>query len=92
MSGSTEVAMANPRRARMPGRVGAHRRLDELAELGVVDDRRQQLAGDRVVEAEERAAQQDVLATGQLLVEPGAEGQQSGHVADARRPRLPTGG
>ena len=40
-----------------------------------------ELAGHRVVEAEERAAEQDVVAPGQLLVEAGAERQQPGDVA-----------
>ena len=43
-------------------RIGLERRVDELAELGVLDDRRQELAGHRVVEAEERPAEQDVVA------------------------------
>ena len=41
------------------------------------DDRRQELAGHRVVEPEERAAEQDVVPPGQLLVEAGAERQQA---------------
>ena len=64
-----------------PRRVGLERRVDEVAELGVLDDRRQELAGHRVVEPEERAAEQDVVAPGQLLVEAGAERQQPGDVA-----------
>ena len=35
-----------------------------------------------IVETEERAAEQDVVATGQVLVEAGTQGQQAGHVAD----------
>ena len=38
-------------------------------------------ADDVVVEAQERASEQDVLAAGQLLVEAGAEGQQAGDMA-----------
>ena len=65
-----------------PGRIGPQRRVDEVAELRVVDDRRQELAGHPVIEAEERAAEQDVVASGQVLVEAGAQGQQAGHVPD----------
>ena len=61
MSGSTEVAMAKPEPRAHARRVGLERRIDELAELGVLDDRRQQPAGDLVVEAQERAAEQDVV-------------------------------
>ena len=40
----------------------------------------------RVVEPEERATEQDVVAPGEVLVEAGAEGQQAGHVtADVDR-------
>ena len=51
-----------------------------------VDDRRQELAGDRVVETEERAAEQDVVAARQLLVEAGAQGQQARRRGHDTRP------
>ena len=82
MSGSTDGRDGEAEARPHPRRVGPQRRVDELAELRVLDDRRQQLAGHRVVEAEERAAEQDVVAPGQLLVEAGPEGQQAGHVAE----------
>ena len=62
-------------------RVRLDRRIDELAEVRVLDDRRQQLAHEPVVEAHERAGQQDVLAAAQVLVEARAERQQARDVA-----------
>ena len=62
-------------------RVGLDRRIDELAEVRVLDDRRQELADEPVVEAHERAGEQDVLAPAQVLVEPRAERQQARDVA-----------
>ena len=62
------------------GRVRLERGIDELAELRVLDDRRQEPSRDRVVQAQERPAEQDVVAAAQLLVEPRAEGEQPGHV------------
>ena len=81
MSGSTDVAIAKPEPRPHPRRIGLQRRIDEVAEFRVFDDRRQEVAGHRVVEAEERPAEQDVVAPGEVRVEAGAEGQQPGHVA-----------
>ena len=58
-------------------RVGLDRRVDELAEIGVRDDRRHQFAHDLVVEAKEGAGEQDVVAPGQILVEARAQRQQA---------------
>ena len=60
-----------------PRRVRLQRRIDELAEVGEFDDRRAAARASPVVEAQERAAEQDVVAAGQLLVEAGAQGQQA---------------
>ena len=81
MSGSTEVAIANPRRARMPDEyvlIGASMNWPMSANSTMP---RQPLLDDRVVDAHERPGEEDVLAAGQLLVEAGAEGQQARDVA-----------
>ena len=71
-------------------RVRLDRRVDELAEIGELDDAGQPLLDDRVLEAHERAGQADVVAAGELLVEAGAEGQQARDVAVDLDRRPPT--
>ena len=88
MSGSTDVAIAEAEAGAHARRVGLDRRVDELADVGELDDaRRAARAIVAVLDAEEGAGQQDVLAAGQLLVEAGAQGQQARdlavHVDDA---------
>ena len=64
-----------------PRRVRLHRSIDERADLGELDDRRGQLGHLPRVDPEERPHQVDVVATGQLHLEAGPEGQQGGHPA-----------
>jgi len=64
-----------------PGRVGLDRRVDELTDVGEVDDRI--LAADHLVvgDPHERAGQHDVVAAVEVLVEAGAELEEAGDVA-----------
>ena len=55
------------------GRVGLHRRVDELLQLGELDDLVEALLDLALGEAEHDAVDEDVLAAGDLRVEPGAE-------------------
>src|SRR6185503_7013279 len=61
--------------------VGLDRRVDELAEVGELDDRRQQLLDPAVLQAEERPAEQDVLDAGEIDVEARAEAEQARDLA-----------
>ena len=63
-------------------RVGLDRRVDELADVGEVDDAGQPLLHRLVGHAEERAGEADVVAARQVGVEAGTERQQARHVAD----------
>ena len=67
--------------------VGLDRALDELAELGEVDDRREALLDLRLAHAQDRAVQADVLAPGELGVEARAELEQRSDPALDARPR-----
>ena len=71
----------------MPRRVGLDRRVDELADVRELDDVLEPAIHLVVIDAQERAGQQDVLAAGQLLVEAGAEGEQAGDRGRRRRSR-----
>ena len=55
------------------GRVGLHRRVDELAQLGEVDDLVEALLDLALRQAEHDAVDEDVLAAGDLGVKAGAE-------------------
>ena len=57
-------------------RVGAHRQVDELLELGERDDLVHHLAHPRARQAVDRAVQVDVLAPAEVRVEAGAELEQ----------------
>ncbi len=77
-----------------PGRVRPDRQVDEALELGERDDLVHQLADARAREAVDRAVQVDVLAAGEVLVEPRAELEQRGDPAAGldpagRRPEDP---
>ncbi len=63
-----------------PGGVGLDRGVDELADVGVLDDRLRPAAHLAVVDPQEGAGQEDVVAAAQGLVEAGAQGQQARHV------------
>ena len=55
------------------GRVGLHRRVDELLQLGELDDLVEALLNLALRQAEHDAVDEDVLAAGDLRMEPGAE-------------------
>ena len=57
----------------MPGRIGLDRRVDELAQLGEVDDLVEALLDLALGEAEHDAVDEDVLAAGDLRMKAGAE-------------------
>ena len=59
-----------------PGRVGAHRQVDELLQPGEGDDLVQLLAHVSALEAVDRAVEEDVLPAGHVRMEPGAELEQ----------------
>ena len=65
-----------------PGRVRLDRCVDELADVGELDDPGQAALHLAVVDAEERAGQADVVAAREILIEPGPERQQARDVAD----------
>ena len=58
------------------GRVGANGQLEVVADAGEVDDLVHAFADLRARETVERAVQEDVLASGELRMEPGAELEQ----------------
>ena len=66
--------------------VGLDRHVDEVAELGEVDDRVDPLLDLLAREAVQRAVQQDVLAAGEVLAEAGAELEQRRDPAAALGP------
>ena len=69
-------------------RVGLHRRVDELAQLGKVDDLVEALLDLALREAEHDAVDEDVLAPGDLRMKPGAElDQRRDAAANAHRAR-----
>ena len=79
MSGSTEVAIEKPSRARIPDEyvlIGASMNWPMSAKSMIPCIRRRHL---RVLDPQERPGQADVVATGQLLVEAGAQGEQARH-------------
>ena len=59
-----------------PGRVRAHRQVDELLELRERDDLVHHLAHPRTRQAVDRAVEVDVLAAGEVRMEAGAELEQ----------------
>ena len=59
-----------------PRRVGANRQVDVVADAGELDDLVHPLADLGAGQAVQRAVQEDVLAAGELRVEPGAELEQ----------------
>ena len=63
-----------------PGGVELHLPVDELLELGEVDDVVEDPVDLLLGHAEHRSVQVDVLPTGQVLLEPGAELQQPGQL------------
>ena len=70
----------------MPGRVGLDRRVDELAQLGEVDDLVEALLHLALCQAKHDAVDEDVLAAGDLGMEAGTELDQRGDAAvDAHR-------
>ena len=70
----------------MPGRVVAHRLVDELVEAGELDDLVEALDELLAGHAEDRAVEEDVLAARQVGVEAGAELEQRRHRAVDARP------
>ena len=79
-SGSTAVAIEKPSRARIPDEyvlIGASMNSPMSANSTIPGRRSLHLA---VMDAEERARQADVVAAGQVLVEPGSERQQARNV------------
>ena len=68
-------------------RVELDRAVDELLELGEVDDGVEDPVDLPLGHAEQRAVQVDVLPAGEVLLEPGAQLQQAGQLARAPRPR-----
>ena len=56
-----------------PGRIGLHRRIDELAQLGEVDDLVEAILDLALGQAEHDAVDEDVLAPGNLRVEAGSQ-------------------
>ncbi len=71
---------------RHPGRVGAHRRIDELFDLRPLDDPPHAPLHLAAGEAQQRPLQHDVLAPGQLTVEAEAELEQRRDPADDEDP------
>ena len=61
--------------------VALHRRVDELLDVGELDDLVELAFDLGLAHAEDRAVQVDVLASGQLGVEAGADLQQRRHAA-----------
>src|SRR5205814_3895592 len=59
-----------------PRGISAHRQVDELLELGEVDDLVEVLADRRAPQAEDRAVEVDVLASREVGVKAGAELEQ----------------
>ena len=80
-SGSTWIATANPRPHVHAGRVGLHRRVDELAQLREVDDLVEAILDLALREPEHDAVDEDVLAAGDLRMKSGAELDQRGDAA-----------
>ena len=68
-----------------PRGVRAHRQVDELFEAGEGDDLVQLLAHVRTFEAVDRTVQEDVLASGQVRVEAGAELEERAHASAGGR-------
>ena len=67
----------------MPGRVVLHLLVDEPLELGELDDVVEALLDVDALEPEDRGVHVDVLATGELGVEAGAELEQRRRAAPA---------
>ena len=81
MSGSMLTATEKPSRTFMPGRVVLHLVVDELLELGEFDDLVESAADLLARQPEQRPVQEDVVAPGQLGLEPCAELQHRRHLA-----------
>ena len=64
-----------------PGRVRLHRRVDEVPQLGELDDLVEAARDLPLREAEHDPVDEDVLAAGDLRVEPGAELDERGDAA-----------
>ncbi len=62
-------------------RVVLHRRVDEPLEAGELDDVVEPAVDLALAQPQDRSVQVDVLAAGELGVEPGAQLEQSGHLA-----------
>ena len=73
-----------------PARVALHRRVEEPLDLGERDDLVELARDLGAAHAEDRAVQEDVLAAGQLRVEPGPDLQQASRRA-RRIVRVPVG-
>ena len=78
MSGVTAVAIEKPQAGAQAGRVGAGTGASMNGpDVGELDDRRGEVGGSRpAVDPQERGSEGDVVAPGDLHLEPGAEGEE----------------
>jgi len=72
MSGSMLMETENARRHDHPGRVSAHRFVDEIANIGEGDDAIEQLSRSPARQTDQRGVHTDVFGTGQVRVESAA--------------------